>query len=125
MNLNNALEEIGLRFGADGELEYANKHEDDAVQQAAYPIMRVHVTPAKFSKLLDQAMVRLAAQILVASQKKFPEMTEEMVSRGLTRIGREVEDAIRREMTRQITSLIKERLANMPISLSVKGEVGA
>lgn len=125
MNLNNALEEIGLRFGADGELEYANRHEDDAVGNAAYPILRLHVTPSKFGKLLDQAMLKLAVQILQASETNLPEKAAEMVNRKMVRVEREVEDAIRREVTKQITSLIKERLANMPISLSVKGEVGA
>lgn len=125
MNLNNALEEIGLRFGANGELEYANRHEDDAVGNAAYPILRLHVTPAKFGKLLDQAMLKLAVQILQASETNLPEKAAEMVNRKMVRVEREVEDAIRREVTKQITLLIKERLANMPISLSVKGEVEA
>lgn len=125
MKLNNALEEIGLRFGADGELEYANQHEDDAVSEAAYPVLRLHVSPSKFGKLLDQAMMKMAAHIAVGVEKNCADEIAEMVVNKMKKIEREVEDAIRREMTKQITLLIKERLAKVQIFLSVKGEVEA
>jgi hypothetical protein len=124
MNCENALQEIGLRFNEDGELDYVNPHEDDKVRRAAYPIMRLHVTPAKFKQLLDQAMNRLVMQILDGLHGEFPDMTAKIVTRGFDRVERDVQEAIRREMTKQITSMLKERLATMPISLSVKGDVG-